>query len=221
MIFCGPGATAAVSKLIGIMELRLPAGLDERYGRSGWIPLAERPVVFVGPYEHHSNELPWRQSIADVVVIAEDADGHIDLADLERQLARYAGSDLMTAPAITIGPDAAIAEAAGLMYDHRVTRLPVVSAAGQLVGIVSRADVLSVFERADEQVRTEIVRTVVPDVLVTVPADFKVTVRDGIVTMTGSMASEGDARSVVEAVRHVEGVVAVRDRLSRTEPGTL
>ena len=73
VIFCGSGATAAVNKLIGILELRIPAGLDERYGLAGRIPEAERPVVFVGPYEHHSNELPWRESIADVVVIGEDA----------------------------------------------------------------------------------------------------------------------------------------------------
>ena len=95
VIFCGSGATAAVNKLIGILELRIPAGLDERYGLAGRIPAAERPVVFVGPYEHHSNELPWRESIADVVVIGEDADGHIDLADLGRQLARYAHRPLL------------------------------------------------------------------------------------------------------------------------------
>ena len=35
--------------------------------------------MFIGPFEHHSNELPWRESIADVVTIPEDADGHIDL----------------------------------------------------------------------------------------------------------------------------------------------
>ena len=45
--------------------------------------------MFVGPFEHHSNELPWRESIADVVTIPEDADGHVDLARLEMELARY------------------------------------------------------------------------------------------------------------------------------------
>jgi selenocysteine lyase/cysteine desulfurase len=75
VIFTGSGATAAVNKLIGILELRIPAGLDERYQLSRQIPETERPVVFVGPYEHHSNELPWRESIADVVVIGEDSDG--------------------------------------------------------------------------------------------------------------------------------------------------
>jgi selenocysteine lyase/cysteine desulfurase len=95
VIFCGSGATAAVSKLIGILELRIPAGLDDRYQFSALIPAAERPVVFVGPYEHHSNELPWRESIADVVVISEDDGGHIDLAELRERLQQYAGRPLL------------------------------------------------------------------------------------------------------------------------------
>ena len=90
VIFCGTGATAAVSKLIGILELRLPDGLARRYRLLDQIPPAQRPVVFVGPYEHHSNELPWRETIADVVVIGTDADGHIDQADLSAQLTLYA-----------------------------------------------------------------------------------------------------------------------------------
>jgi selenocysteine lyase/cysteine desulfurase len=89
VIFCGSGATAAIDKLLHILNLRVPADLDDRYGLIAQIPAAERPVVFIGPFEHHSNELPWRESIADVVVIGEDADGHIDLAELELQLAAH------------------------------------------------------------------------------------------------------------------------------------
>jgi selenocysteine lyase/cysteine desulfurase len=86
VIFCGSGATAAINKLLDVLNLRLPAELDERYGLAARIPAEERPVVFVGPYEHHSNELPWRESIAEVVTIDEDEDGHVDLAQLEREL---------------------------------------------------------------------------------------------------------------------------------------
>ena len=111
VIFCGSGATAAVSKLIGVLELRIPAGLDERYDLCAAIPEAGRPVVFVGPYEHHSNELPWRESIADVVVIAEDPDGHIDVADLERQLIRFAGRPLR------IGSFSAASNVTGILTD--------------------------------------------------------------------------------------------------------
>ena len=90
VIFCGSGATGAVDKLIGILGLRLPSALEDRYALSRHIPPEERPVVFVGPFEHHSNELPWRESIADVVVIPEDKDGHVDLTALEAELARHA-----------------------------------------------------------------------------------------------------------------------------------
>src|SRR3954471_23289447 len=57
VIFCGSGATAAVAKLVGLLQLRIPENLDDRYDLSAHIPRTERPVIFVGPYEHHSNEL--------------------------------------------------------------------------------------------------------------------------------------------------------------------
>ncbi len=90
IIFTGAGCTAAINKLVGILGVRIPAGLDDAYDLSAQIPAGERPVVFLGPYEHHSNELVWRESIADVVTIPEDADGHIDQARLAAELERYA-----------------------------------------------------------------------------------------------------------------------------------
>ena len=90
VIFCGSGTTAAIDKLVGILGIRIPADLDRRHQLSAQIPRDAAPVVFIGPYEHHSNELPWRESIADVVTIHEDADGHIDVAQLRAELARYA-----------------------------------------------------------------------------------------------------------------------------------
>jgi CBS domain-containing protein len=159
-------------------------------------------------------------SEADLLVKeAVQADGVSMLAALRhwREDEKEAGvtaGDLMTTPALTIGQDAAVAEAARLMYDHRVKRLPVVTGAGLLVGIISRVDVLSVFDRPDDQIRGEIVRDVLPGVAGTAPADCEVTVREGIVTLAGSVESERDARMFLEAVRHVQGVVAARDRLS-------
>jgi len=111
VIFTGSGATAAVNKLVGILELRLPAGLADPYRLGEAIPASQRPVVFVGPYEHHSNELPWRESIADVVVIGEDADGHIDAFTLDRQLARYADRPLR------IGSFSAASNVTGILTD--------------------------------------------------------------------------------------------------------
>jgi selenocysteine lyase/cysteine desulfurase len=89
VVFCGSGATGAIHKIVGVLGLRIPRELDEKYHLSACIPANERPVVFIGPYEHHSNELPWRESIADTIMIREDADGLIDLAHLEEELRRY------------------------------------------------------------------------------------------------------------------------------------
>jgi len=89
VLFCGSGATGAIDKLIAVLGLHIPTDLDARFGLRDHIPAAARPVVFVGPYEHHSNDLPWRLSIADCVMIDEDADGRIDLAQLERELKFY------------------------------------------------------------------------------------------------------------------------------------
>ena len=113
VIFCGSGMTAAVNKLVDVLQLRIPADLDDRYGLTGHIPPAERPVVFIGPYEHHSNELPWRESIADVVTIGEDQDGRIDLVGLERSLQEYADRPLR------IGAFSAASNVTGILSDTR------------------------------------------------------------------------------------------------------
>lgn len=94
VLFTGSGTTGAIDRLIGVLNLRLPADLDERFQLSAHIPAEQRPVVFIGPFEHHSNEVSWRETIADVVVIPEDADGHIDIDQLEVQLATHAGRPL-------------------------------------------------------------------------------------------------------------------------------
>ena len=109
VIFCGSGATGAIDKLIGIMNLRLPADLDDRFHLSDLIPPEERPVIFVGPFEHHSNELPWRESIGDVITIPEDADGHIDLDRLEVELVAHADR------AVKIGSFSAASNVTGIL----------------------------------------------------------------------------------------------------------
>ncbi|MDL2334781.1 MAG: aminotransferase class V-fold PLP-dependent enzyme [Chloroflexota bacterium] len=118
LIFCGAGSTGAVDKLVAILNLRIPADLEDRYHLSQAIPAGERPVVFIGPFEHHSNELPWRESIADLVTIHEDADGHIDLAELERKLTEYADRPLK------IGSFSAASNVTGIVSDtHAIASL--------------------------------------------------------------------------------------------------
>lgn len=122
--------------------------------------------------------------------------------------------DLMTSPAVTIGPDASVAEAARLMTARRVKRLPVTSADGRLLGIVSRVDVLSVLRRPDEQIQAEVTREVIPRLPGTPPEHLRVTVRAGIVTVAGPLTSHSAAVGLLQAIRHVEGVVNVRSRLT-------
>lgn len=111
VLFAGSGTTGAIDRLIGILNLRLPADLDARYHLSQQIPADERPVVFIGPFEHHSNELPWRESIADVVTISEDADGHIDICQLALELEKYQHRPLL------IGSFSAASNVTGIVTD--------------------------------------------------------------------------------------------------------
>lgn len=113
VIFTGSGSTAAIAKLVGILGLRIPAALDDAYGFTAQIPAAERPVVFIGPFEHHSNELPWRESVADVVTIHEDADGHIDQEQLRAELVAHADRPLK------IGSFSAASNVTGIKSDVR------------------------------------------------------------------------------------------------------
>jgi CBS domain-containing protein len=120
---------------------------------------------------------------------------------------------LMTSPAITIRPDALLGEAARLMNARRVRRLPVVDASGQLAGIVSRRDLLRVFLRPDEEIAGE-----VWEILATVlPGDAdQVTaiVRDGVVTLSGSVTAQALVPAAVRLVSRAPGVIAVDDQLS-------
>ncbi|MCL4104522.1 UNVERIFIED_CONTAM: hypothetical protein GTU68_047484 [Idotea baltica] len=118
VIFAGSGATSAIHKLLDILNLRLPYDLAKRYQLQQYIPAQERPVVFIGPYEHHSNELPWRESIADVITIPLTAAGQIDLDYLQQQLQLFSHRPLL------IGSFSAASNVTGLKSDvGRVTAM--------------------------------------------------------------------------------------------------
>ncbi|MBL4672564.1 MAG: aminotransferase class V-fold PLP-dependent enzyme [Arenicella sp.] len=94
VIFCGSGATAAIHRLIEILNLRIPADLNARYRLEQLIPVDERPVVFIGPYEHHSNELLWRECIVELVVIPLNDQGGIDQQELAKRLGEFSQRSL-------------------------------------------------------------------------------------------------------------------------------
>jgi len=131
----------------------------------------------------------------------------------ESKVNAVTAGQLMTTPAISIQPEAPVQVAAQVMQDRRVRRLPVVGPGGLLIGIVSRSDLLSVYERPDGDVRNEVVREILAREFGLDPAEFEVTVASGVVTLAGPVARLQTALELLARVRHAEGVVAVRDRL--------
>ena len=185
----------------------------------------------------HLIEIMRRRRISSVPVV--DAAGHVsgvvseaDLllkevgldaltglraTGLDGELAKAAGLtavDLMTQPAVTIGPEDSVAEAARRMHDYRIKHLPVVGHDGELVGVVSRIDLLSVFDRPDQDIRSEITEKILAAWLGLDPEACSVTVVSGVVTVSGRTPSEAVAVELIDAICHTEGVVNVRDKIS-------
>lgn len=164
-------------------------------------------------------------SEADLLARMARQDGHSAWLDGLRhprehdKPAAVVASELMTSPPVTVGPEQPVQQAARLMYDRRVKRLPVVNQIGRLIGIISRADVLSVFRRSDEEIRREAMDQVILEQFLVNPDSTRVAVRDGILTISGRPETDEVGREIVAALRHLEGVVSVRDRLHYAESG--
>ncbi|WP_199547209.1 CBS domain-containing protein [Streptomyces sp. N35] len=127
--------------------------------------------------------------------------------------ARTAGQ-LMSEPAITVGADATIAQAARIMAEHRVERLPVVDEKNRLVGIVTRRDLLQIFLRTDHDIRSEILQEVLVRDLWLAPHMFDVRVDAGVVTLAGELERRSEVPVAVHLTRAVDGVVDVVDKLT-------
>ena len=123
-------------------------------------------------------------------------------------------ADLMTVDVVSISGDASVPEAARSMHTAKVKRLPVMDERGRLVGIISRADLLKVFSRPDEDIRREILDQVIVGELMLDPSRFFIQVHDGVVTLEGRVERLSVLPWVVRAVRGVEGVVRVENRLA-------
>jgi CBS domain-containing protein len=117
--------------------------------------------------------------------------------------------DLMTTSPVTIAPDRTLRDAGRLMLDAKVKRLPVVDETGNLLGIVSRADVLRSYARTDVEIADEI-GDLLHEYIV---KGVQVSVRDGAVTLEGTVPQRTESRLAEELVRRVDGVVAVTNHL--------
>lgn len=146
------------------------------------------------------------------------AGGHLFQGRRQRvERAKAAGAtaaELMTAPAVTVGPDATVTEAARLLHRHGIKRVPVVDPAGPLLGIVSRADLLKVFLRSDDEIAQEVRQEVLLRALGVNPDTVTVQVHDGIVTLTGQLERRSLIPIAVSLVHGLDGVVDVVDRLT-------
>jgi CBS domain-containing protein len=125
---------------------------------------------------------------------------------------------MMTAPAITVLPDAPLMTAARLMNTHHIRRLPVVDTSGRLLGVVSRRDLLSAFLRPDDEIAAD-VRFVLSSILLEDLSAAEVSVHDGVVELSGALRRQDLAPAAVRLASDVDGVVAVTDRFTRQTAG--
>jgi CBS domain-containing protein len=132
--------------------------------------------------------------------------------DRERASALVA-RDLMAREVVTIGPDADIADAARLMHERRLKRLPVVDLEDDVLGVVSRSDLLQIFLRPDAEIAKEI-RSVIDRAPTLEAEEINVKVATGVVALRGKVESRSQADALVDAVRSVAGVVDVQDQLA-------
>jgi CBS-domain-containing membrane protein len=153
-----------------------------------------------------------KEAMAEPGVVAE----LLHHSDVRKAEGVTVGS-LMTHQVVTVSPDDSIEQAARMMHFLKVRQLPVVNAGGELVGIVSRSDLLSVFDRPDEDIRKDIVDTMLLHEFLVDPRQFRVTVEGGVVTLEGTPETAALGRALVRKARHVPGVVAVRDRLAYSD----
>jgi CBS domain-containing protein len=161
-------------------------------------------------------------SEADLLLKEEFPDPDLDIPlwwtkrnRLERaKAAASVARDLMTVAVVTVSPDATVAEAARRMHTAKVKRLPVVDRSGRLLGIVSRSDLLKVFDRSDQDIRREIIEDVIVGDFMMAPSRFFLHVNDGVVVLQGRVERRSLLPYVVRAVQGVEGVVRVENRLT-------
>ena len=117
--------------------------------------------------------------------------------------------EIMTKPPITVRSDISLPQAARVMQGRNVTRLVVVDERDKIVGIVSRSDLLQVFLRTDDELRDEVLSTIVPSMLLSEPDSVQVAVRWNVVTLSGEVDRKSDAEIFARMTREVDGVVDV------------
>jgi CBS domain-containing protein len=179
-----------------------------RAARVGAVPVIDRSGLVLGIVCEH-DLLAKKAGL-------ERAPGRLARARHHGERGRAAAdtaASVMTSPAVTTRAEATTGKAAWLMHRHRIASLPVVDSLGRLIGLISQGDVLDGFIRQDAEIRREVIRDVIAQELLLDPLAFTVAVRDGIVTLSGQPENEQVGELLAAAVRRVDGVVSLRDRM--------
>ncbi|MFB9317281.1 CBS domain-containing protein [Cryptosporangium minutisporangium] len=182
----------------------------------------------------HIHALPVLDEQRNVVGVVSEADllhkiTYADLTDADtdgwtRLFSRRSGAkaksrasvarELMTVPAVTALPDTTVVEAAQRMERYGVKCLPVVDGVGELLGIVTRKDIVGVLLRPDQQIHHEILHDVLGRALHLDAADLAVEVTDGVVTLRGQLDRLTQTTVAVGLAKRVDGVVGVKNELT-------
>ena len=122
--------------------------------------------------------------------------------------------DAMTTHVLTLGSESDHTEAARLMRNEGIKRIPIVDEAGHVRGIVSRSDIMRALARPDAEVLNEIETRVIKEIMWLDPSSVEVRCVDGDVTLRGRLDTRSETQMLLEFVRRVDGVTSVRDGLS-------
>lgn len=215
----GTPATRHADELVGDVMTRGTVAAHEEAVFKEIVHAIARNHVSAVPVIDHDRHVVGVVSESDLLTRVAGDEGipprghqHHHHADVQRRLHALTARELMTAPAVTVTPGTTVGDAARIAARHRVRRLPVVDDSGELIGIVTRADLLRVFLRDDAEIRRDV------EYLIRFggeikPASVGIAVEEGVVTLTGDLERRLQAVRLVAAVRGVAGVVEVKDRL--------
>lgn len=196
---------------------RNPIAVTEATSFKSLVELLDRAQISAVPVVDQHNRVIGVVSEADLLRKHECAD--LDLVglrrarDIERRAAGLTAADLMSSPAMTIGPESFLPSATRRLTEAGVRRLFVVDGMGRLIGVVSRRDLLSSFLRGDPDIREEIRTDVVRRFRIPT-TDLQFDVAHGVVTLTGRLPADIDRRSVIDRIEQVPGVIGISDHLT-------
>jgi len=125
--------------------------------------------------------------------------------------------DVMSRGVVTVRPNVEIYEAAKIMAVQEVKRLPVVDDDDRLLGVISRADIVSIFTRPDDVIEDEIREDLIRRVMFIDPDDIQVSVGNGVVTLSGQVATRNEASMLEELTNRLDGVLGVQSELTWVE----